>query len=273
MKIQYKSKELVVFESALYRTTTSLVIGEDYVLLVDPNWLPIELEFIENEIRTLGKGKEKYLLFTHSDYDHIIGYRKFKGYKTIASQNLVDNEDWDKTLSYIRKFDDEYYIKRDYAIEYPKIDISIGEDHKSIQLGKDTYKIYQARGHNKDGIIAYNSTKKILIAGDYLSNIEFPYIYDNWETYLETLSKFEGLINQHSVDFLIPGHGDYTVDKNEMNTRIEESKAYIRTLVQSIKDKEPFDEKRLFERYDFPIHMKQFHANNVALIEHQLDGK
>ena len=53
MKIQFRSDELIIFESALFRTTTSLIIGEQYILLIDPNWLPIELDFIENIIESL----------------------------------------------------------------------------------------------------------------------------------------------------------------------------------------------------------------------------
>lgn len=271
MKIQIKSAALVVFESALFRTTTSVIIGEHYILLVDPNWLPMELDFIETELLEIGKGKEKYLLFTHSDYDHIIGYGKFKSYKTIASLNLVNNTDKEKTLQYIHTFDDQYYIKRDYAIEYPNIDISIGEERKTIQLGKEEYIIYQAKGHNKDSIIAYNKSKGILIAGDYLSNIEFPYIYDNWENYLKTLSIFEELLHQYPVKILVPGHGDFTSDRNEMITRINESKEYIAELEESIVNKKKFNEKRLFERYHFPIIMNQFHQNNIKLMTSQLN--
>ena len=110
MKIQFRSDELIIFESALFRTTTSLIIGEQYILLIDPNWLPIELDFIENIIESLGENIEKYLLFTHSDYDHIIGYGKFKTYKTIASKNFIKNKDQEIILKQIEKFDDEYYV-------------------------------------------------------------------------------------------------------------------------------------------------------------------
>jgi glyoxylase-like metal-dependent hydrolase (beta-lactamase superfamily II) len=273
MKIQYKSKELIIFESALYRTTSSLIIGENYILLVDPNWLPIEIDFIEKEIELIGVGKEKFLLFTHSDYDHIIGYGRFKKYKVIASLNFVNNDAKEDVLNQIIKFDDEYYVERDYEIVYPKVDISIGGEGQKLQIGNDEYQFFQAKGHNKDGLITFNITKQILIAGDYLSNIEFPYIYDSYENYLNTLSKFENLINQNPIQALISGHGDYTSDKIEMKIRIRESRKYIIELVNSIKSKENFDEKVLFEKYKFPIIMKQFHQKNILLIEKELKSK
>lgn len=270
MRIQYDNNGLVIFESSLFRTTTTLIIGADYLLLIDPNWLPIEIEFIERQIELRGKDKEKFLLFTHSDYDHIIGYGKFKGYKTIASQNFIENKGIASVLKQIEKFDDENYILRDYEIEYPRIDISLAEDKQSIQIGEDTYQIFQARGHNKDCIITYNKTKEIVIAGDYLSNIEFPYIYDSWQNYMDTLAIFDNLIENNSINTLVTGHGDYTCHKNEMKIRILESRSYLIRLKDSVIRNQVFEESELLDRYEFPIIMKQFHEKNVQLVTREL---
>jgi hydroxyacylglutathione hydrolase len=271
MKIQYRSEALIIFESALFRTTTSLIIGAEYILLIDPNWLPIELDFIENVIQSLGKKLDKYLLFTHSDYDHIIGYGQFKTYKTIASKNFVDNKEPETILKQIEKFDDEYYITRSYKIEYPTIDIAIAEDAQKLQIGFDEYEFYQAKGHNKDGLLIFNTTKNILIAGDYLSNIEFPYIYDSVKSYKQTLSKFEQIIQEKPVNILITGHGDFTTNREEMVKRIEESRTYIAELEQSVIEKTAFNEMKLYARYKFPIIMNEFHQNNIQLLKKELE--
>ncbi len=271
MKIQYQSKELILFESALFRTTTSLIVGEDYVLLIDPNWLPIELDFIEETIELIGAGKEKYLLFTHSDYDHIIGYGQFKHYKTIASENFVNNSSKDAILKQIEDFDDGFYIKRKYKIEYPSIDQVISGEKESLMLGSEEYFFFQARGHNSDGLLIYNSTKGILIAGDYLSNIEFPYIYDSVHHYLDTLSTLEKIIHETKISQFISGHGDFTSDQGEMLIRIKEARLYIYELIESVKLNIVFNEKELLEKYDFPIIMKQFHLKNVELAEREFN--
>lgn len=270
MKIQFKSKELIIFESALFRTTTSLIIGEQYILLVDPNWLPIELDFIAQTIQTIGKDKEKYLLFTHSDYDHIIGYGQFKHYKTIASSNFVHNTTQDTILKEIEKFDDAYYVSRNYKIEYPNIDKTIVGNGNKLQIGLDEYYFYQAQGHNQDGLISFNKTKEILIVGDYLSNIEFPYIYYSLAKYKETLSSLAELITNNSIQFLISGHGDFTSQKQEMKKRIEESSRYLNDLEQAILNKESFNTKLLYARYQFPIIMDKFHQNNIKLAKKEL---
>ena len=267
MKIQYEDESLIIFESDLYRTTSSLIIGEDYILLVDPNWLPREIDFIKNKADELGKGKEKYLLFTHSDYDHIIGYAKFKDFKSIASLNFVQNKNKEKILNDIHKFDDEYYIKRDYNIVFPKIDIVIDKDKMPLPIQSDSFVFYQARGHNKDGIIILNQSKGILIAGDYLSNIEFPYVYDSFAAYKNTLTKFSNILNTESINILIPGHGDFTKDKTEIEQRILDSRDYIEELENSVSKGITFNLQKLFSKYKFPIGMSKFHNENLKLLK------
>jgi hydroxyacylglutathione hydrolase len=270
MKIQYQNSELVIFESALFRTTTTLLFAADYVLLVDPNWLPIEIDFIDALIKKRAANKKKYLLFTHSDYDHIIGYGKFKDFETIASLNFVNNADSESILKQINDFDDENYIKRDYEICYPNIKTAIEHDAHTLKLGSDEYAFYQARGHNKDGLISFNKSKGVLIVGDYLSNIEFPYIYDSSKAYKKTLEKLETLINTETVNVLIPGHGDVCYDKSEMQQRINESFDYLQDLENSVKTGKGFDFEKLMSHYQFPVIMRKFHEANVALIKSEI---
>ncbi len=270
MKIQYQTDGLVIFESELFRTTTSLVTGADYLLLIDPNWLPGEVEFISQYVDSIAGNREKYLLFTHSDYDHIIGYGKFKSFQTIASENFVINKEKETILEQIKVFDDQYYIKRNYPVEYPAINTPIKGDGFTLQLGAEKYVFYQAVGHNKDGIITYNVSKKILITGDYLSNIEFPYVYESFKEYKETLDKLRQIILAEEVDILITGHGDFTTDKKEMMARIEESNAYIKELENVVSENKSFDTDSLFEKYHFPKVMMDFHKKNIDLLQKEM---
>jgi hydroxyacylglutathione hydrolase len=270
MKIQYQSDELIILESSLFRTTSTIIISEEYIFLVDPNWLPIEIDFITNLIKKAGNDKAKYILFTHSDYDHIIGYGRFKDFNTIASQNFIDNPDKESILSQIKAFDDENYILRDYDISFPKIETSLTLDRQSLKIKSDEYLFWQAKGHNIDGLITFNKTKGILVVGDYLSNIEFPYIYDSVKNYKDTLDKLDHIVTTENIKFLISGHGDYTTDIVEIQLRIKESRDYLHELEKSLKNDTDFDLVKLFRRYQFSGIMKQFHEGNLALVEREM---
>ena len=267
MKRQLERPELVLFESALFRTVTTLIVGERHLLLVDPNWLPQEIAHLADVVAPLADGRECYLLFTHSDYDHIIGYGKFSHFRTIASEAFAHATDRDKALRQVTDWDDSNYIQRDYSIVYPPIDRPIAGDGTELTLGADTYTFYQAPGHNSDGLITLDRSRGILIVGDYLSNIEFPYIYHSIADYRATLTTLEEVIRGGGVEVLVTGHGDHTTEREEMLHRIRESRQYIDELVRSVQEGTPFDLDRLLGGYAYPTIMRKFHAGNVALAQ------
>lgn len=266
MPIQLTTPNLTIHESQLFRTTSTIIYTEDYVLIVDPNWLPEEVDGLAALTVAHGAVKEKFLLFTHSDYDHIIGYGKFQDFTTIASQAFVDNPDQAAQLAQTIAWDDEYYIKRDYPLTYPSIDRPISGDGTQMIIGKDHYVFYQAAGHNYDGLVTFNQTKGILIVGDYLSNIEFPYVYHSFADYQKTLDKLEIIITSGEVRVLVTGHGDHTTDQAEMERRLRDSRAYIEELTSATAGGPDFDLDKWLGRYDFPQIMKKFHDKNVALL-------
>jgi len=268
--IQYKTPQLTVFESSLFRTTSTLVETNDLLLLVDPNWLPLEIENIQQVIKRKQGNKPLYLLFTHSDYDHIIGYRAFENAQIIASQAFVDNKNKDSILQQITDWDDENYIKRNYPIEYPRIDIRIKEDGQQLKIGETILTFYLASGHNIDGVFTIIDPLGIWIAGDYLSNIEFPYIYHSSYAYENTLAKVQPILKNHAPQILVTGHGDVALTHREILQRQTDAYAYIHALRKAIQAGKTFDFEALMETYDFPKVMKTFHDGNVKLMKKEL---
>lgn len=269
MRLQYESADLVIFESALFRTTSTLLVGDHYLIIVDPNWLPIEVQFIRDYIDNLNLNVQKYILFTHSDYDHIIGYGMFPDFESIASAAFVQQSKQESILKQINDFDDSNYILRNYQITYPTI-TTIIDDSQIMNFGTDEFQFFSGIGHNDDGIIIFNKTKGILILGDYLSNIEFPYVYHSFKLYEEVLDNLQLIINEHPISFLITGHGDYTSVKNEMLQRIQESRNYIHELRLSVAAGEEFNFEQLMKDYNFPKVMLDFHQKNISLMKQEL---
>lgn len=266
MNIQYQDQTITIFESALCRTTSTVIHTNDCILVVDPNWLPNEVNAIRLYVDRIKKDKPVYLLFTHSDFDHIIGYKAFSGTKVIVSKAFENNPNKNIVLKEIKKFDDEYYIKRRYPIAYPKGDIIVSNDDEKLQIGNTEFIFYQAKGHNADGLFTLVQPYGILIVGDYLSNIEFPYIYYSVQEYLNTLDKVKQIIQKYKIKILIPGHGDYTKDIKEMLKREKDSRKYIVDLMNTIYSKEKFDIDQLFHQYNFPIVMHKFHKANIKVL-------
>lgn len=270
MKIQYQDQHITIFESALYRTTCTLIERANHYLLVDPNWLPIEVEFIAQIVDRIDQRKQPFLLFTHSDYDHIISYERFAPpAKVIASQAFIDHPNPEKELNTIRGFDKKYYITRNYEISYPKVDIVINDKEKR-QLGNDTYHFLPADGHNRDGILTFHEELGALILGDYLSNLEFPFIYESLTAYQATLNRIEALLETGKVQLLITGHGDCTKDQSEIQKRLKQSKSYLNRLKRSVLEKTPFSAEELWKDYRTSAFLKKAHQDNLVLLKKEL---
>ncbi len=276
--IQFKDKslEVKIFESALFRTTATVVETPDLILVADPNWLPQEVSAIRQFVAENRQGKPLFLLFTHSDYDHIIGYRAFSDAQTIASQSFVENPDKEAVIEQILQFDDDYYITRDYPIEYPAIDVLVKTDSQVLTIGKTELTFYLAPGHNRDGIftlIKSNDSMAVWLAGDYLSNVEFPYIYHSFQDYEQTLAKTEAILNKHDIGLMVPGHGDVAFTAQEILLRKEQSLDYIGQLRQTVEKGRTFDLDKLWSQYRFPRLMKKFHQDNLTLLKKEFENR
>ncbi|MEL7159278.1 MAG: MBL fold metallo-hydrolase [Bacteroidota bacterium] len=274
MKIQYRHGGITVFESALFQTTSTVVITEEYVLVVDPNWLPEEVMTIATYVENVARGKARYLLFTHSDYDHIIGYGAFPGWTTIASQRFVDNPDREAQIQQARDWDDEYYVKRSYALTYPEIQLPVVGDDVVLPLPHAAaIRCYQAPGHNYDGLVTYLPHSGILIVGDYLSEVEFPYVYHSFANYRRVLARLSQIMDEDSVELLVSGHGKCTTDPVEMRQRVVDAYAYLDGIEAHVRKGAEFDEAALFARYGFPGIMGKFHAKNLSLLQKELASR
>lgn len=270
MKIQYQDSTTTIFESALYQTTSTVINLEKFILIVDPNWLPIEIKTIQLHVEKIRNAKPIYLLFTHSDYDHIIGYRAFPDAKVIASEAFQNNPEKEKIIQQINNFDDENYILRNYPIEYPKVDIVVSGDFQKIEIEGVEFIFCQAIGHNSDGIFTMIPSLGIFIAGDYLCEVEFPFIYVSVFQYLETLKKAKQIIEHFEPKILIVGHGLFSKNKNEMIDRVNEAELYLNDLIFSLKNKTPFDLDSLLSKYHFPKNMISAHEKNVEILKKEL---
>jgi hydroxyacylglutathione hydrolase len=268
--IIYKRENITVFQSYIYMTNSSVIECKDLVLVVDPAFLPTEIKEIREYVNSIKDSRPIYLLFTHSDYDHILGYGAFPSAITISSIALDERKDKEGIIEEIKQFDDKYYLLRDYDLKYPDINIKIYEDGQEIKVGETIIKFYMAPGHTEDSIFTIVQNAGIFLSGDYLSNLEFPYIYFSSKEYENTLLKVEYLLENEVINLLVPGHGKPCEETKEIRHRQMDSLKYIRALRKAIikKDKKTIDS--LIEEYIFPISMKDYHIENQVIIKKEL---
>ena len=98
MQITDLRKDIRVFTSSIYQTNSTVIKAPNAVFVVDPCWLPHEVMAIRDYVDEIRGNRQIYLIFTHSDYDHIIGYGAFPGAKVIASKAFSRKVDKEKDV-------------------------------------------------------------------------------------------------------------------------------------------------------------------------------
>ncbi|WP_342544453.1 MBL fold metallo-hydrolase [Lysinibacillus sp. FSL W7-1291] len=262
MMIQFQKDNITVFQSALYMTTLAIIQTNEAIIITDPNWLPSEIEEIQAYINNMKGDKQLYIIYTHSDFDHIIGSGAFPGAKVIASKQFDKNPNKAKSIQKIKQLDQSYYIQRSYSPVYPTVDIVVSEDGQTLELDSITMTFYQVPGHTDDGLFTVIEPYGLFLSGDYLSDIEFPFIFSSYKDYVNTIRKAEDILLHHQITTHIPGHGTTTQNQQEIQKRIHFSKHYLAQLPQ---DNEAL-EKCLREEYSFFEGMKSIHIDNKKMV-------
>jgi len=271
--IQFQNESITVFQSALFQTTCTVAVTKDLVIVVDPNWLPHEIEEIKEHVARVKGDRDVYLLFTHGDFDHIIGYHAFPDAKVIGSKGLQEHPEKAKKLELIQQFYNEYYIEPPYEAGFPEVDYVIHEDGQQLVLGETTLTFYLAQGHTHDGLFTLVEPLGLWVAGDYLSDFELPFIYYSAKAYVETLRKAEQVLLNHKVSVLVPGHGKTTAEQAEIKRRIQLSQDYLGRLIAAVVDKDEERQRALEKEMPFPSNFtKECHKDNVEIVRKEYFG-
>lgn len=270
-KIIYRDPNITIFQSALFQTNSTVVKTEDSILVIDPAWLPEEVLAIRQFVDNLKGNRPVHLIFTHSDYDHIIGYKAFQADKVFMSKAMAENPHKEEALEKALEFDEQYYIERPYPLEYPQGDFLVYRDGVQYRQGQTKMTFYLTPGHTADSMMVIVWQLGLCIAGDYLCNVEFPFIYQSSIEYVKTLEKLPRIHDRNWFTRLVPGHGDPALSINDWLNRRTESLAYIFALRESIATGVQFDEASLWARYRFPRLQQKYHADNLALMTREYE--
>jgi glyoxylase-like metal-dependent hydrolase (beta-lactamase superfamily II) len=247
----------------LYQTTTTVIVASEDIFVVDPNWLPDEIAQVHSFVDEVRGNKTLHLIFTHSDYDHIIGYNAFPGARVIASQAFADNPAKAHDVQQAIDSDKGHGVSRPYELVYPTVNDRITNDGQRLEFPGITFTFYLAPGHTDSCMFAVAEPDGVWIAGDYLSDIEFPLVNGFWTEYLDTLRKVDDILNGHKVLHLIPGHGSPTTDVGEILKRGAQALEYLRDIAAVHDQDVPFPEAIYRERYAFWDGIRDWHEDNV----------
>jgi hydroxyacylglutathione hydrolase len=276
------SNDITIFYSFLWQTTTTLIRGKRELFLFDPNYHPQEIKIVHQAVAEASAGIDKenrYLIFTHSDWDHIVGYPSFIEWQTISQHQLANKSEqiMIEILNKIHKFDADMYIDREIKPLYPHIHETI-EKEKWVDTSDDKLYFLATPGHTADGLTTFFTNRGVVVAGDMLSKVEFPFIFHSAKSYIESLDQVREKVKEFEIHTLISGHGEPAESKQEIEQRITQDMAYITTLYHEVtkavqagnRGAELVDRVKsqaiLYARQEIPHHLYNRHLANIEQI-------
>jgi len=249
-----------IFQSRWWQLNSILCNLHSTTLIWDPAYDPFELEAILIQAAKF-ESSSKYLLFTHGDYDHIAGGVNFEDYQLVGSTAFRDKSDKEQVIQQINNLDHEFYVERKKPVTFPVLDIPIVPANPTIlKLGNLEVIFFRAAGHTPDGLFTLVPELGLWVAGDYLSDIEFPFVEDELKDYLATLETARRLLDDYAIKVMVPGHGNPAYSKDEILKRIDHSERYVNSLTQ---DTTP-DWRTTWGSSPFHHFLDKMHLKNIA---------
>ncbi len=225
--------DIYVYQSSMWQTNSAVIINQTANLVIDPCYFPAEIRVIADFI-SRKRSFNRYMIFTHSDFDHIVGYQHFKNYKLVAHEEFAFS-DRDSQLIQLNEIDQSYYVLRTPPFVFPEPDIVFQGTYR-IPINGDELLLVHAPGHTGDCIFVISLAHGIMFAGDYLSNLEFPFVNFSTAAYKKTLDLAGKLVRDHNITCVVPGHGDIADRREEINDRIESDREYLISLTERAQD-------------------------------------
>jgi glyoxylase-like metal-dependent hydrolase (beta-lactamase superfamily II) len=198
------SPDALVVTSAFWQTNAiALRVGEEAVLIDSP-YLPDELDALPSLLAGAGFEPDG-LLATHADFDHLLGRMAFPALTLGLAESSVQrmHESPGQAQRALRQYDDEYYVVRAAPLGLGQVQALPVPGH--VELGDRELELHPAEGHTVDGMALFDRAQGLLIVGDYLSDVEIPWLHATLAEYRATLARLAPLVEAAAT--VVPGHG------------------------------------------------------------------
>jgi glyoxylase-like metal-dependent hydrolase (beta-lactamase superfamily II) len=246
--------DVLLVGSALLQVNCVIVrSGETFV--IDSPVLPDELDALPSLIEQAGFPPASGLLATHADWDHLLGRLAFPGCALGCAESSTRRlrDEPGTAQRELRAFDEELAIVRPAPLSLGSVQALPVPGR--CEIGESELELHPTVGHTDDGMAILVPWADVLVAGDYLSEVEIPSL-GTLEAYEQTLATLEPLLER--VEYVVPGHGP-AIGAERARQVLAEDRAYLAALRELGADA-PLPPGRDTRR------QRAVHAENAALV-------
>ena len=179
-----------------------LLIAGDEAVAVDPGVTQAEIEAVRDRAASEG-ARVVAVVATHGDFDHVAGIASFPDAEAVMGPRAAARIASGAAL-------------RDMAEEGATLGLSwpgsprcdrVLRVGRRERVGPFEIETMELEGHTDDGIGVRLRDPDVLIVGDYLSPIEYPFVYHSTVAYRSTLAGLADLLRSDPPAQVVPGHG------------------------------------------------------------------
>jgi glyoxylase-like metal-dependent hydrolase (beta-lactamase superfamily II) len=235
---------VLIHESEFIQSNSTVVQGRDGVLLIDPGITGDEMAALGAELRELHQ-RVVAGFSTHPDWDHVLWHASFGDvprYGTAlcatAMEELRSSAEWKDSVAGM--------LPPEYAEDIPMdllgVIAALPPNVSQVPWDGPSVRIIEHRAHAAGHAALLIEERRVLVAGDMLSDILIPFLdlaaASPIEDYLAALLLFESVVSD--VDVVIPGHGSVG-GAGQLRERIALDRAYL----QDLRDGDDPDDPRI----------------------------
>lgn len=260
MRVVSVHRDALVVTSRMWQTNAVALRAGGEAMLIDSPYFPDELDALPGVLAQTGFEVDA-LLATHGDFDHVLGRLAFPGLALGVSESTGERLRLDPgaVQRELRDSDAEFYVARPAPLALGQVQALPAPG--SVELGADAgaeLELHPTEGHTADGVAIVARWMGVLVAGDYLSDVEIPRISAGGavEAYRSTLDRLMPLVE--AAETVVPGHGA-PHDRESALRLLAEDIAYVEAL------------ERLEERPELPAGrssaaQRRIHAENLERV-------
>jgi glyoxylase-like metal-dependent hydrolase (beta-lactamase superfamily II) len=186
----------------MWETSSVLLIAGDEAVAVDPGISQEEIERVGEAAAHAG-ARVVAVLATHADWDHVAGIGSFPGAEAAMGPRAAAKVERGEALADMRGEGAQFGLSWPEA---PRCD-RVLRPGRSERVGPFAVETMELAGHTDCGLGYRLRDPDVLLVGDHLSPIEYPFVYHSTSAYRSTLAGLIDLLEDDPPALVIPGHG------------------------------------------------------------------
>jgi hydroxyacylglutathione hydrolase len=223
------TREWERFEGFLWSTSSLLVVAEGESLVVDPAISADEVAGIDSRALALG-APVRQVLITHGDWDHVCGIGGFPDAMVAMGEETAAKVASGAADRSVQRAVEAYGF---ISSGSPRVDKTFARG-SAVSLGEFVVETFPLVGHTPDGSGFRLRELGLLVVGDYLSAVEFPFATSP-AAYRLTLAGLIELLRGDPPETVIPGHGPPLAAEEALGVA-EADLRYLRSLHAAVVD-------------------------------------